>query len=370
VSVASDRLWVSTRKGLFEVARGTGWEWRVARTHFLGDRVSLTLVDRRDGAIYAALDHGHFGVKLHRSDDGGATFQEIAAPAYPPAPAGGEKMADGREWPWSLKLIWALAAAGDDRPGSLWCGTIPGGLFRSDDRGASWQLCEGLWHHPLRKEWFGGGADYPGIHSICVDPRDSRRVLVGVSCGGVWQTCDGGATWETRSAGMKADFMPPERAEDPAIQDPHMMAMCPAAPDRLYVQHHCGMYRSRDGAASWQPMTGQPSSFGFAVVVHPTDPDRAWFVPAVKDEHRIPVDGKVVVSRTRDGGETFEVLRSGLPQEHAYDLTYRHGLAIDPSGDRLAFGSTTGSLWVSEDGGERFVDANHHLPPIAAVTFG
>jgi hypothetical protein len=103
--------------------------------------------------------------------------------------------------------------------------------------------------------------------------------------------------------------------------------------------------------------------------VHPSNPDTAWFVPAIKDEFRIPVDGKVVVNRTEDGGSTFTTLRRGLPQQHAYDLVFRHALDIDESGERLAFGSTTGSLWVSEDGGDTWTTLTTHLPPIHAVRF-
>jgi hypothetical protein len=362
------QLLVSTRKGLFALERASRGQWRVRHTAFLGDRVSLTLADARDGTWYAALDHGHFGCKLHRSEDRGATWTEIAAPAYPPVPEGVKDVgADGREVPWSLKLIWALAAGGADEPGALWCGTIPGGLFRSADRGSSWQLVTSLWQHPDRKEWFGGGYDLPGIHSIVVDPRDSRRVIVAVSCGGVWQTRDRGETFSLCAKGMTADFMPPERREDERIQDVHRLVQCPSAPERLWAQHHNGVFRSIDDAASWHAIQVPPSVFGFAAAVHPRDPDTAYFVPAIKDEHRIPVDGAVVVARTRDGGASFDMLRQGLPQEHAYDLVYRHGLAIDATGEVLAMGSTTGNLWVSEDAGDSWTCVSHHLPPIAAV---
>jgi hypothetical protein len=367
---ASDRILAATRKGLFTLRRGASG-WRIAGATFLGDPVTLALADPRDGALYAALDHGHFGVKLHRSDDGGETFTEVAAPVYPKQPEGvEEKTSDGRVFPWSLKLIWALAAGGQDEPGVVWCGTIPGGVFRSADRGASWELCESLWKHPKRKEWFGGGADWPGIHSICVHPEDSRRVLLGISCAGVWETTDGGNSWNQRAEGMRAAYVPPEQARDPHIQDPHRVVQCRAAPATLWAQHHNGIFRSSDGAASWDEIEEvSPSTFGFAVAVHPEDPDTAWFVPAQKDEHRIPVDGKLVVTRTRDGGKSFETLTRGLPQEHAYDLVYRHGLDIDASGDRLAFGSTTGSLWVSEDQGDSWQALSHHLPPIYGVHF-
>jgi hypothetical protein len=177
------QLHVATRKGLFDYDC-TGAP-RIVGRHFLGDNVSLSLADPRSPYRYAAMDLGHFGVKLRRSGDGGATWEEVGVPAYPKRPEGAEPEigADGRPWPWDLKKIWALEPGARSQPGRLWCGTIPGGLFVSDDHGASWRLVEGLWNHPDRIQWFGGGADHPGLHAICVDPRDPRRVRVGVSSG-------------------------------------------------------------------------------------------------------------------------------------------------------------------------------------------
>jgi hypothetical protein len=364
----SDTILVSTRKGLFSVARG-GRGWRIEHVDFLGDNVSIVLADARDGRCYAALDHGHFGVKLHRSAGGG--WEEIAAPAYPPKPEGHEERDMwGRPLEWSTARIWALEPGGAAEPGVLWCGTLPGGLFRSADHGASWEIVRPLWEHPKRREWMGGGAELPGLHSICVDPRDSRRLWVAVSTGGIWHSADGGASWSQWGEGMRAEYMPPERAHDPAVQDVHRLTQCRAAPERMWVQHHNGIFVSSDEGRSFTEVTtAQPSAFGFAVVVHPRDPDTAWFVPGIKDEKRVSVGGRLVVTRTRDGGESFEVLRRGLPQEHAYELVYRHALAIDAGGERLAFGSTTGGLWVSEDQGESWAEVSHTLPPVHAVCF-
>ena len=164
--------------------------------------------------------------------------------------------------------------------------------------------------------------------------------------------------------------MPEERRFDPGVQDVHRLVQCRAAPDVLWAQHHNGVFRSTSGGGDWREVANvQPSVFGFAVAVHPREPGTAWFVPAVKDERRYPVDGHLVVARTRDGGRSFDVLRNGLPQADAYDLVYRHGLAIDGSGDRLAFGSTTGGLWTSDDQGDRWQQLSARLPPIHAVTF-
>ncbi|MBM3488293.1 MAG: exo-alpha-sialidase [Alphaproteobacteria bacterium] len=357
----SDRILLATRKGFFDVRRVCG-RWRIAATAFLGDQISMVLRDPRDGTVYAAQALGHFGVKLQRSETEGRTWHEVPAPAFPRA-------ADAEKGP-SVDYILALEPGGAAAPGRLWCGTIPGGLFRSDDRGASWRLDEALWNAPGRAEWRGGGFDKPGIDSICVDPRDPRHVTLAVSTGGVWQTADGGGSWRPTSEGMFAVYMPPERRKDPLVQDVHRLVQCAAAPEGLWAQHHNGVFRSTNGGRRWREVKAiRPSKFGFAVQVHPGDPDTAWFVPGVKDECRIPVDAKLVVARTRDGGASFEVLTRGLPQKDAYDLVHRHGLAVDATGTRLAMGSTTGHLWVSENAGSLWTLVSGNLPPIACVRF-
>ncbi len=361
----SERAYLSTRKGLFELDCGAGG-WAVGARHFLGEPVSIALSDPRDGTLYAALNLGHFGVKLHRRDAGSDSWTEIAAPAYPLKP---EDSADPVDW--KNKLIWSLEAGGADQPGVLWAGTLPGGLFKSLDRGDSWELVRSLWDVPQRSEWFGGGYDVPGIHSICVDPRDSRKVLVGVSCGGVWRTEDGGASWSVSSTGMRADYMPPELNENEAVQDPHRVARSGGSPDMLWCQHHNGMWRSSDGGQRWEEITGVPvSNFGFAVAAHPRDGNTAWFAPAEADQRRIPVATALAVTRTRDGGRSFDVLRAGLPQDQCYDLVYRHGLAVSSDGNSLLMASTTGGVWASSDAGDSWQTVSTTMPPVYAVCFG
>ncbi len=353
-----EHIFVATRKGLFDVgiAGAAGAPRPIA---FLGDPVSALLQNEHDGALYAALNLGHFGAKLHRSDDGGQTWQELPLPTYPP---------DAGEDAPSLKFIWTLAGGSAKQPKRLWAGTLPGGLFRSDDRGDSWELVESLWNQPSRRDWFGGGYDDPGIHSIIVDDRD--RIIVGISCGGVWISEDDGETWSLGGKGLAANYMPPDRRDDPSIQDPHRLAVCRDAPDTVWCQHHCGMFRSEDGGRSFTEIKDvKPSAFGFAVAAHPRDPKTAWFVPAVKDACRVPVDGRFVVTRTRDGGRTFEALSKGLPQGAAYDLVYRHALAASNDGRSLVMGSTTGALWHSDDAGDSWRLLSAHLPPIAQVCF-
>jgi hypothetical protein len=367
------RLLVGTRKGLFVWSRGeAGWD--IEAVHFQPEPLSVVLPDARDGALYAALNLGHFGAKLRRLDRGASEWHECAVPAYPE----GAEISDGpptgeeapKRKPATMMEIWSLESAGDDQPGGLWAGTIPGGLFRSGDRGESWTLVESLWNAPERWRWFGGGKDYPGIHSVSLDPRSSRRISVGVSCGGVWNSTDGGASWICTGKGLRAEYMPPNLAEDPAIQDPHRLARCADEPDTIWMQHHNGIFLSRDAGTSWRELkAARPAPFGFAVAAHPHDPNTAWFVPATKDECRVPLDARFVVSRTRDGGESFEVLSRGLPSEKAYDIVFRHAMDVDGSGRLLATGSTTGGLWISENSGDDWRCLSHTLPPIYCVRF-
>ena len=358
----SDRIFVGTRKGLFEVAR-KGGTWDIAATHFLGDPVSAVLA--MGDMVFAALDLGHFGAHLWRRK-GNDEWQEVEVPAFPAKP----EDADDDPHPWTVGRIWNLTPGGVD--GRLWAGTMPGGLFRSDDDGEIWRLNDGLWLMPERKRWFGvAGGEMPGLSSVLIDHADANKIVVGVSCGGVIGSADAGESWTQLGQGFHNEYMPPESQADPVAQDIHQLAHCRANPAVVWCQHHSGIYRSIDGGRNFEGVTAAtPSAFGFAVVAHPHDPETAWFVPAIKDERRYPVDAKLVVTRTRDGGKNFDVLSRGLPGRHAYDLVYRHALAVDETGERLAFGSTSGGLWISEDGGESWAAPDVRLPPVAAVRFG
>ncbi|MEZ5295400.1 MAG: hypothetical protein R2697_03735 [Ilumatobacteraceae bacterium] len=352
---------IGTRKGLFTLTVDDG-TFDLSPPAFPGVRVTNAMRDPRDGALYVSLDHGHFGVHLHRSDDGGATWPEIAAPEYPPKPEG---VADvnpmsQREVDWSTQLGWIIEPGHPDESGVLWCGTIPGGLFRSDDRGDSWQLVESLWNLPAREKWAGGGYDDAGIHSISID----RAAPAGSS--------------ECRAAapGAPTTGVPRGRSPPRACAPTSSRPTRPATPRRRIHTGSSGATPRPTSsgpsttAASTAPSTtaawteipeAGPSTFGFAVAVHPADPDTAWFVPGVSDEVRMPVDGKLVVTRTRDGGATFDVLDDGLPDQ-AYDLIYRHALDVDDTGEQLLMGSTTGSLWWSGDAGDHWTEFSEQPP--------
>lgn len=374
------KLWLSTNKGVLELSK-VGASWELRRTHFLAVKSPMMLpgTGANSRRVWAALSHGHFGSKMHRSEDGGTTWAEIGVPSYPAYPDGVEpekNPVSGKPIKWDLEFVWALEEGG--RPGELWCGTLPGGVFKSRDHGDTWELCESLWRDPRRLQWMGGGYDSPGVHSICVDPRNPDHVVIGVSTGGLWETFDGGTSWSLEGEGMIAGYMPPGQQLDRLVQDAHRVAVSGANFNSMWVQHHCGMFKSADGGKTFKqigPEMGKDaavkrSGFGFAVAAHPGCPKTAWFVPAIADEMRVPVGGRLEVAKTVDGGETFAWHGKGLPSENAFDLVYRHALDVAPDGTTLAMGSTTGNLWISRDGGESWDQVSGNLPPIYCARFG
>ncbi|MFN7131366.1 MAG: WD40/YVTN/BNR-like repeat-containing protein [Myxococcales bacterium] len=354
-------LLVGTRKGLLVLERSaSGWSLR-EEAH-AGNPVSYAMRDRRSGNLFAGLDLGHWGPKLQRSKDDGRTWEELKAPAYPPT-------ATIKGKPAALEYLWCIAEGGESRRSRLYVGTNPGGLFRSEDGGDSFALVEPLWNHPSREDhWFGGGRNTPGIHSVVVDPRNEARVLVGISCAGVFESSDDGASWAPRNAGLRADFLP-----DPAADvghDPHLLGLCASSPDVLWQQNHCGIFRSVDGGRRWTDVSEPegPARFGFALAAHAHRPEVAWVVPAISDQKRMAVDRRLQVCRTENGGRSWTSLTRGLPQTLCYDVVYRH--ALDLQGEALVFGSTTGNLFFSFDGGEHWETVGTSLPPIYSVRFG
>lgn len=391
----SDQILLATRKGTLIVDR-TAQGWTPRPLAHAGMSISYAARDPRDGTMWAAMDHAHWGPKLSRSRDDGATWEHLSGLAYPegarfveqhlPSPTDDPSVDSPITYKdASLLKVWVLAFGGDDQPGTIHAGTLPGGLFTSHDGGDTWALNLPLWNHESRggdlfagdatsrNEWSGTpaasayGEFVPGIHSIVVDPRDPDHLLIAVSCAGVLETRDGGLTWAGRNKGMTNDYLPNGEAD--WGHDPHFITACPGAPDRLWQQNHCGVFTSDDGARTWTKVSSDDEGvhFGFVVAADDTDPKTAWVVPARGDDQRLTLEGGLFVARTQDGGATWQHLRDGLPQRDAYDLVYRH--ALDARGDSLCFGTTTGNVYVSDDRGDTWQCLGNNFPPVHAVRF-
>ena len=357
-----DKLLLGTRKGLL-ILNNNGADWSIESAHFEGVPVPYAMHDPRNDTLWVSLDHGHWGRKLHRSRDMGATWEEVEAPKYPE----GDTIPPNFSVPAATSYIWLVEPGGADEANRLYVGTEPGGLFVSDDGGDSFQLMDTLWYHPTNKHWFGAGRDHPGCCSIVVDPRDSRHLIVGISVGGVYVSRDGGETWEARNRGLYADYLPDPHHD--FGHDPHIIVASPSNPDVLWQQNHCGIFRSVDDGVNWDNISENegPACFGFALSVDAQDERVAWVAPAVSAEYRVPVDRAIRICRTEDGGRTWQDLRDGLPQDNAYDLIFRH--AMDVSGDTLVFGTTAGNFYVTDDRGDHWRCLAHNLAVVYSARF-
>lgn len=348
-------LLVGTKKGAFILESDADRrDWSVRGPMCEGWPVHDMIVEPGSGAILAAAGSPWFGPAIWRSEDLGATWTHSSV---------GLTYGDGGP---SIPTVWSLASAPD---GSLLAGVEPAGLFRSTDGGATWSHVAGLTNHPTRDSWQPGAGGLI-LHTIVPHPSDPARTWVGISAVGVFETRDGGASWEPRNRGVRADFIPePEPVTGQCV---HKLVMAGGdQPDTLYQQNHCGVYRSDDGGVTWIELTenGLPSEFGFPMVSHPRDPDTVWTIPLNgADKGRYVPDGRPAVWRTSDRGASWERHAEGLPEADAYFTILREAMARDtrdPVG--IAFGTETGQLWHSADEGRSWRLITDSLPEIWAV---
>ena len=361
---------VATRKGAWlyhgDATRKT---WRADGPHFLGHIINHMMLDPRDGkTLLAAAKTGHLGPTIFRSTNLGRTWKEAAQPpAF--APTGDKK---GR----AVDHTFWLTPGHISEPNVWYAGTSPQGLFRSEDGGITWAPFSSINDDAQYRKWMGsvqdGTPDGPKMHSIIVDPRDSKHLYFGMSGGGVHESVDGGKTFKTLLQGL--EVVTGFDAATPTFHDPHCVRLCPSNPDRLYQQNHCGIYRIDRPSDTWvrigKKMPKRVGDIGFPMVVHPRDADVAWVFPmdGTSVWPRTSPDGKPAVYTTRNAGKTWQRLDAGLPEDNAWWTVKRQAMTgdnRDPVG--LYFGTTSGELWMSRNEGGKWTRIAEHLPEIYAV---
>lgn len=352
-------LLVGTTKGAFILRSDAKREtWMIDGPHFRGEAVYAMLHDTRGGLqrTFAATRSSHWGGTIRVSEDHGRTWSEPERHAVRfPEDSG-----------LALTQIWQLTPGRANEPEVLYCGVEPAMLFQSRDGGENWAPVEGLMANKQRSLWQPGGGGLC-LHTILLDPADTRRMLVAVSTGGVYRTDDGGATWLARNSGVRAEFLPDKYPE--FGQCVHKIVHHPRRPERLFLQNHWGLYRSDDWGDSWQDIAnGVPSDFGFAMVMHPHDADTVYIVPLESDEFRCTPDARLRVYRTRNAGASWEALENGLPQNNAYETVLRDALTADSrNAAGIYFGTRNGKLFGSADEGENWRELADGLPPVVCV---
>lgn len=347
-------LLVGTRRGLFLLRSEDRREWNIEGPLLEGREVYHAMADPRTGHLWAATDHKVWGPHVHRSTDDGVTWDVLdAAPAHK-----GKK---------GVEAIWFLAPGPSDEPETLWAGIEPAGLFVTRDAGASWEPVSSLNDHKTNSTWqpAGGGLALGGIQH---DPSDERRIYCSISAGGVYRSDDAGKSWKPVNTGVRADFLPKKYPK--SGQCVHKLLLHPARPERLYQQNHCGVYRSDDRGENWVEITANlPSDFGYALALDPREPDTVYVVPEESSHMRAAVDGMLRVFRSTDAGGSWQAMKRGLPQAHAYVSVLRDAMDYDdgePVG--LYFGTSSGHVFTSRDRGESWRPAAAYLPKILCVT--
>jgi photosystem II stability/assembly factor-like uncharacterized protein len=348
----------------------------------VGTRKGLFVLEGEPGSRFEIVTRAFEGdpVDYAMREPGGRLFAAVTSPFWGPRiwftddlQAGEWEAAKGVALPrggdQALKRVWVIA--GNDDGSRLWAGGDPGVLFESRDGGATWELNQALFEHPTRPRWRrdSGGLS---VHSIAPWPGDPDRLALAISAAGVWLTEDGGTTWSHGNAGIVADYLPEEARATAIDLCVHHLERAPARPERLFMQFHGGVYRSDDAGASWVDIAaGLPSNFGFPVVLDPADPDSAYVIP-VATHDRLTPDGRVLVWETRDAGATWTPHGDGLPEQDAYLQILRQSFTGAGAGDdlELYFGVTAGEIFGSRDAGRSWFSVASRLPAIASVRVG
>jgi len=384
------RVLVGTRKGAFILTSdGKREKWNVSGPHFAGWEIYHAKGSTVDpNRVYVSQTSGWFGQVIQRSDDGGKTWFQPGTPpgeekgpggtpkgesnkfVYDVSPETGKPLTthqfyDGTQHPWEFKRVWHLEPSLTE-PETVFAGVEDAALFKSKDGGKTWSELSGLRGHGTGPKW-QPGAGGMCLHSVILDPSDPKRIYIAISAAGAFRTDDGGATWKPINKGLHSLYIPDPTAE--VGHCVHHIAMNPKRPGVLFMQKHWDVMRSDNAGDSWTEVSGNlPTDFGFVIDVHTHQPETVYVVPIKSDgEHFVP-DGKLRVYRSKTGGNEWEALTKGLPQENCYVNVLRDAMAVDTLDDcGVYFGTSGGQVYASADGGDSWKAIVHDLPGVLSV---
>ena len=361
------RVLVGTKKGAFILTSDEARkEWKVAGPHFAGWEIyHVKGSPVNPQRIYASQSSGWFGQVMQRSDDGGETWEPVGnAFAYDGVP-GTHQWYDGTAHPWEFKRVWHLEPSLTDAE-TVYAGVEDAALFKSTDGGATWAEMSGLRKHGSGPAW-QPGAGGMCLHTIIQDPKNAKRMWIAISAAGAFRTDDGGESWTPINKGLISNFMPKPNAE--VGHCVHHIAMHPAKPDVLFMQKHWDVMRTENGGDLWTEVSGDlPTDFGFVIDVHAHEPETIYVVPIKSDSEHFVMDGKLRVYRSKTGGNTWEALTKGLPQENCFVNVLRDAMSVDSLPEcGIYFGTSGGQVYASADGGDSWKAIVRDLPQVLSV---
>jgi BNR/Asp-box repeat len=361
------RVLVGTRKGAFVLsADGKRDRWEVSGPHFAGWEVYHVKGSPADpDRLYASQCSGWSGQVIQRSDDGGGTWEPVGNQFSYDGVPGTHQWYDGTPHPWEFERVWHLEPSLDD-PDTVYAGVEDAGLFKSADGGHHWEELPALRGHESGPSW-QPGAGGMCLHTLILDPASPGRMFAAISAAGAFRSDDSGQTWRPINHGLQSEGIPDPDAE--VGHCVHRLAMHPQRPSVLYMQKHWDVMRSDDAGESWHEISGNlPTDFGFPIDVHAHEPDTIYVVPIKSDAEHYPPEGKLRVYRSRTGGDQWEALTTGLPQQHCYVNVLRDAMAVDSLDScGVYFGTTGGQVYASPDAGDTWAPIVRDLPAVLSV---
>ncbi len=365
--MSSVRVLVGTKKGAFILnSDGKRRDWQVSGPFFAGWEIYHLKGSQADpNRLYASQSSGWFGQTMQRSNDGGVTWAPVGNKFTYDGVPGTHQWYDGTAHPWEFKRVWHLEPSLSD-PDHVYAGVEDAALFQSTDGGTTWEELSGLRKNETGPQW-QPGAGGMCLHTILLDPTNPGRIYIAISAAGAFRSDDGGESWKPINKGLVSGMMPNPTAE--VGHCVHHVALHPSRPNVLFMQKHWDVMRSDNAGESWQEVSGNlPTDFGFCIDVHAHQPETLYVVPIKSDSEHFPPEGKLRVYRSRTGGNDWEPLTSGLPQQDCYVNVLRDAMAVDRLDEcGVYFGTTGGQVYASADSGDNWAPIVRDLPSVLSV---